>query len=89
MVDIRSQTGKVRHEKARILSPDYSPDSRILMYDYAIIEIEPSLDEVEMTKISSTQRPACQPQYGQTLADSFRTAGWGKTGELFLIAAKK
>ncbi len=50
--------------------------------DYAIIEIEPPLDEAEMARFYSTQRPACLPWHFQRLKNSFRIAGWGETGML-------
>lgn len=76
--DLWNPYGNYRLEKARILSPDYGGNR--FSNDYAIIEIEPPIEEADMAKRGSTERPACQPKYDLRLDASFTIAGWGATG---------
>ena len=80
-VDFQSINAKVRQEKSRIVSHNFKPRDTDLAYDYAIIEFEPPLEEAEMSKYGSTERPACLPREDIHIADSFQIAGWGSMGK--------
>ena len=80
MIGVQSSEQLYRQEIARFLSPDFFLNGSSNIFDYAIIEFEPPLEEKDMTIAS----PACLPLNNSNIVigRDLLIAGWGDTGEM-------
>ena len=75
MIGVDSADELYRQERARFLSPDFFVNGTSNIFDYAIIEFEPPLEEKDMAIAS----PACLPLNNTNIVigSNLLIAGWG------------